>query len=347
MAWQQERLEHNRLARAQRGDEDAFAAAHRALPPRAAAALLPDPRLAPGRRGPAPGDAAGGVARPRAVRGPLLAARVAVHDRHQPLPQRAARPRAPPAGGARRPVRRTATHPESFAEIGWLQPYPDSLLEGVIDVAPGPEAPLRGQGVGGAGLRLRAPAPGAPPARGARAARRARLPRRRGRRHARLQRGLGQQRAAAGAGHARDSGCRPARSAWPSPAAATTRTWSRRFAEAFERDDIDGVVALLTDDAVVSMPPEPEWHQGRDAVERLPARPHGSSAGSRAWRFVAGRRQPPAGRTPTTCSSDGEWVRSGDVRARRAPRRHRVDHPLPRRRAARPLRGPGAAVKRA
>ena len=30
--------------------------------------------------------------------------------------------------------------PESFAEISWLTPYPDSLLEGVIDVAPGPEA---------------------------------------------------------------------------------------------------------------------------------------------------------------------------------------------------------------
>lgn len=40
-----------------------------------------------------------------------------------------------------------------------------------------------------------------------------------------------------------------------------------RFADAFERDDIAGVVALLTEDAVVSMPPEPEWHQGRGAVE--------------------------------------------------------------------------------
>ena len=77
--------------------------ADRAVPARAAAALLPDPRLAPGRRGPASGDPARGLARARAVRGPLVAARLAVHDRHQPLPERAARPRTPAAdsGGCR------------------------------------------------------------------------------------------------------------------------------------------------------------------------------------------------------------------------------------------------------
>src|SRR5947207_6998315 len=29
---------------------------------------------------------------------------------------------------------------EAFAEISWLEPYPDVLLEGVADSAPGPEA---------------------------------------------------------------------------------------------------------------------------------------------------------------------------------------------------------------
>ena len=39
-----------------------------------------------------------------------------------------------------------------------------------------------------------------------------------------------------------------------------------RFAEAFEDDDIDRVVALMTDDALVTMPPEPLEYQGREAV---------------------------------------------------------------------------------
>jgi hypothetical protein len=33
-----------------------------------------------------------------------------------------------------------------------------------------------------------------------------------------------------------------------------------RFADAFLSDDVDAVVTLLTEDAVVSMPPESEWH---------------------------------------------------------------------------------------
>ena len=157
--------------------------AHRALPSRAAAALLSHRRLAPGRRGPPAGDDAGGVARARAVRGPLLAAGVAVHDRHQPLPQRAARSRAPSAGGARGPCR----HDPSAGEL-----CRDRLAPALSGLAAGgrgrcwasggrSRGPLRGQGVGGAGLRVRAPAPGPAAARRTRVARRAGLPRRRGR----------------------------------------------------------------------------------------------------------------------------------------------------------------------
>src|SRR5258706_7665574 len=64
--------------------------AGRPVPARAAAALLPNARLAPGRRGPGPGDAVVRVARPRALSGARIAARVAVPDRDQPLPQHAA-----------------------------------------------------------------------------------------------------------------------------------------------------------------------------------------------------------------------------------------------------------------
>jgi RNA polymerase sigma-70 factor (ECF subfamily) len=39
-----------------------------------------------------------------------------------------------------------------------------------------------------------------------------------------------------------------------------------RFADAFEIGDVEDVVALLTDDAWVTMPPEPFEYQGREAV---------------------------------------------------------------------------------
>jgi RNA polymerase sigma-70 factor (TIGR02960 family) len=43
---------------------------------------------------------------------------------------------------------------------------------------------------------------------------------------------------------------------------SSERAVSRRFAHAYAADDIDGVVALLTDDAWLSMPPAPHEYQG-------------------------------------------------------------------------------------
>jgi RNA polymerase sigma-70 factor, ECF subfamily len=40
----------------------------------------------------------------------------------------------------------------------------------------------------------------------------------------------------------------------------------QRFADAWERNDVDKVVAMLTDDARMAMPPWPSWYSGRDAV---------------------------------------------------------------------------------
>ena len=39
-----------------------------------------------------------------------------------------------------------------------------------------------------------------------------------------------------------------------------------RFADAWVQHDVDGLVALLADDARMTMPPQPSWYQGRDAV---------------------------------------------------------------------------------
>src|SRR5262245_20296505 len=64
--------------------------ARRALPARAAGALLPVPRLGAGRRGRGAGDAAGGLAGPGRFRGACLGPDLAVPGGDQPLPARAA-----------------------------------------------------------------------------------------------------------------------------------------------------------------------------------------------------------------------------------------------------------------
>jgi RNA polymerase sigma-70 factor (ECF subfamily) len=43
----------------------------------------------------------------------------------------------------------------------------------------------------------------------------------------------------------------------------------RRFITAWESGDLDAFTALLADDAVLSMPPQPEWFAGREAIGRL------------------------------------------------------------------------------
>ena len=134
-----------------------------------------------------------------------------------------------------------------------------------------PRGPLRADRIHLPGLRDRAPAPSASPARRARLARRPRIPRERGGRHARLDRRVGHQRPQAGAcrpaapalagrrarrcSHARLR--RPSRRSWPSSSAPTSPPISTRC------------VALLTDDVFMSMPPMPLEYEGREVVARF------------------------------------------------------------------------------
>src|SRR6266480_6406732 len=111
--------------------------AHRPLPGRAAGALLPDPRLGGRRGGHAARDPPGCLARPEELRGPVLAAHLVAQDRGQRLPERAARPQPPPAGGA---TDGRAPQPTRLTDPVWVEPYPDVLLDGLPDLAPGPEA---------------------------------------------------------------------------------------------------------------------------------------------------------------------------------------------------------------
>jgi RNA polymerase sigma-70 factor (ECF subfamily) len=312
MTWQQERLEHNRLARAQRGDEDAFAAltqpyrrelqlhCYRILGSlQDAEDLLQDTLLAAWR----------GIEQfegRSSLRAWLYT--IATNRCLNALRDRDRRPQhAPGDGGGRDGI----THPaESFGEIGWLQPYPDALLEGVIDVAPGPEARYEAKEsvalafVSGlqhlvprqrAVLVLRdvlgfhidevADMLGSSEASVNSALQRAR---------ATLERRLP-----------------PRQEGLAVPRAGGEAELVARFAEAFERDDIDSVVALLTDDAIVSMPPQPEWHQGRDAVERfLRGRMIARLRMASGWRFVAIAANLQPGYA-FYLQHDDAWVRSG------------------------------------
>ncbi|HEY2317966.1 MAG TPA: nuclear transport factor 2 family protein, partial [Solirubrobacteraceae bacterium] len=52
----------------------------------------------------------------------------------------------------------------------------------------------------------------------------------------------------------------------PLPHSSVERDVVGRFAEAVETGDVDGMVALLTGDAWLTMPPLPHAYQGRDAI---------------------------------------------------------------------------------
>jgi RNA polymerase sigma-70 factor, ECF subfamily len=152
------------------------------------------------------------------------------------------------------------------AEPIWLQPYPDVLFEAIPDEAPGPEAryetkeaialafiaglqhlppqqravlvlrDVLGFRAGEAAEMLETSEPSVNSLlRRARAAFETRLP------------AAGRERA-------------------PLPNSTRERHIVGRLADAFEAGDIDGVVALLTDDAWLTMPPEPYEYQGQAAI---------------------------------------------------------------------------------
>ena len=52
----------------------------------------------------------------------------------------------------------------------------------------------------------------------------------------------------------------------PAPGSPAEEALVAKFVSAYEAADIDGVVALLTDDVFMSMPPMPFEYQGRDVV---------------------------------------------------------------------------------
>src|SRR5207247_5708135 len=68
---------------------------------------------------------------------------------------------------------------------------------------------------------------------------------------------------------------------------ATARDLVDRYVAAWERNDVDALVALLADDARMTMPPLPSWYAGRDAIRTfLGGWPF---SGAKRWRLVPAR----------------------------------------------------------
>ena len=160
--------------------------------------------------------------------------------------------------------------PTQLGEVVWLEPYPDALLQGAIDAPPGPEARYeQTESISLAfvtALQILPPRPltvlilrdvlGFHASEVAEmldstvesvnsALKRAR---------ATLQR-----RAPAAGGHERP----------PSPGSPAEDAIVAKFVSAYESADLDTLVALLTDDVFVSMPPIPFEYEGRDIVARF------------------------------------------------------------------------------
>jgi RNA polymerase sigma-70 factor, ECF subfamily len=68
---------------------------------------------------------------------------------------------------------------------------------------------------------------------------------------------------------------------------ACVRDLVDRFVEAWEGGDVEAIRALLTDDAVLAMPPWPTWFRGRDDVADFLGR--GPLIPGRSWRLVPTR----------------------------------------------------------
>jgi RNA polymerase sigma-70 factor (TIGR02960 family) len=178
--------------------------------------------------------------------------------------------------------------PTRRGEPLWLEPYPDALLEGLVDRSGGPEA--RYEAAETVGLAFLTALQRLPPLQRAVLVLRDVL----GFKAAEVADMLDTSEAAVKAALQRARGAiderMPAghREHAPLPSSPTERELVARFARAFEAGDVEGVVALLTDDAVGSMPPEPAEYHGREALAAFIA-DRFDKRGDRRTRLVATR----------------------------------------------------------
>jgi RNA polymerase sigma-70 factor (TIGR02960 family) len=163
--------------------------------------------------------------------------------------------------GVPEPTRRT--------EPIWLEAYPDVLLEGIPDEAPGPEARYEAKEAVAiafiAGLQhLPAQQRAVLVLRDVLGFRAAEVAEMLDTTEASVNSLLSRAR---GVFESRLPATGPDRA--PLPDSKVERDLLSRFAEAVEAGDVDGMVALLTDDAWVRMPPEPYEYQGLEAIREF------------------------------------------------------------------------------
>jgi RNA polymerase sigma-70 factor (ECF subfamily) len=149
--------------------------------------------------------------------------------------------------------------PSRRGEITWLQPYPDTLLAGIADSAPGPEA--RYQATEAVELAFVTWLQRMPPRQAAALVLRDVL----GFATDEVAGMLGTSRTAI-KGALQRARAAPGRRPGPRPASATEHELARRFADAYVAADLTRLVALLTNDAWLSMPPAPHQYHGIDAI---------------------------------------------------------------------------------
>jgi RNA polymerase sigma-70 factor (TIGR02960 family) len=171
------------------------------------------------------------------------------------------RPRTEPTG----PTFLTV-EPTRRAEPLWLEPYPDVLLEAAPDASAGPEA--RYEAKEAIALAFVAAVQHLPPRQRAVLVLREVL----GFRSSEVADMLDSSEASVNSALQRARATMasrlpgPDRERAPLPRSARERDIAARFATAFAGNDIDGVVALLTDDAWFTMPPVTLEYQGREAI---------------------------------------------------------------------------------
>ena len=168
---------------------------------------------------------------------------------------------------------------EPAIDIAWLEPYPDSELEGIADTAPGPEA--RYEMRESIQLAFIAAIQHLPPRQraalllrdvmGWSAHESARL----------LDATVASVNSALQRARATLEKRLPDERPSAAPANDAQRSLLARYLRTWESADVDGLVALLREDAVFSMPPWPQWYRGRDAI-----------AGVFAWTFRPGGNGP-------------------------------------------------------